>query len=162
MKKTRGFTLIELLVVIAIIGVLSSVVVASLNTARGKARDASRRAAMHQIVLALNLYYDANGRYPISGVCRSDAWCEDGQGANWIPGLQAFLNPQPHDPVPHGAGLAPFHYFSVDGTRYYLATTMENPEGTCTSGLAFYWPWDPTNNTCGWWGGNLYAKTSAN
>lgn len=59
-----GFTLIELLVVIAIIGILSSVVLASLNSARKKGRDARRISDVKQIQLALELYYDANGAYP--------------------------------------------------------------------------------------------------
>jgi len=61
----RGFTLIELLVVIAIIGVLSSVVLASLNSTRAKARDAQRLADMHAVVQALELYALQNdGTYP--------------------------------------------------------------------------------------------------
>jgi prepilin-type N-terminal cleavage/methylation domain-containing protein len=67
MKKTsaRGFTLIELLVVIAIIGILSSVVLASLNSARAKGRDARRISDLKQIQLALELWYDANNQeYP--------------------------------------------------------------------------------------------------
>ena len=62
-----GFTLIELLVVIAIIGILSSVVVASLNSARKKARDARRVDDVKQLQLALELYFDSNtgnGKYP--------------------------------------------------------------------------------------------------
>ncbi len=63
-KSKKGFTLIELLVVIAIIGILASVVLASLNSARKKSRDARRVADIKQIQLALELYFDANRSYP--------------------------------------------------------------------------------------------------
>ena len=53
----RGFTLIELLVVIAIIGLLSSIVLASLNTAREKARDAKRQGDLHSLQTAIETYY---------------------------------------------------------------------------------------------------------
>jgi general secretion pathway protein G len=67
MNTKRGFTLIELLVVIAIIGILSSVVLASLNSARQKSRDARRIADIKQLQLALELFADSNsGGYPSS------------------------------------------------------------------------------------------------
>ncbi len=59
MKK--GFTLIELLVVIAIIGILSSVVLASLNSARTKGSDAAVKAAMNNLRAQAALYYDGTG-----------------------------------------------------------------------------------------------------
>ena len=62
--QTRGFTLIELLVVIAIIGILSSVVLASLNSARKKGRDARRISDIKQLQLALELYNDTNQGFP--------------------------------------------------------------------------------------------------
>lgn len=62
--NSKGFTLIELLVVIAIIGILSSVVLASLNSARQKGRDARRISDLKQLQLALELYYDSTGGYP--------------------------------------------------------------------------------------------------
>ncbi len=61
--KNKGFTLIELLVVIAIIGILSSVVLASLNSARVKGRDAKRISDLSQIKLANELFFDSNRRY---------------------------------------------------------------------------------------------------
>lgn len=63
-KSSKGFTLIELLVVIAIIGVLASIVLASLNTARRKGRDAKRVSDIKQIQTALELYFDSYGEYP--------------------------------------------------------------------------------------------------
>jgi len=57
-NKQRGFTLIELLVVIAIIGLLSSVVLASLNSARQKSRDARRLSDIKQLQTALELIFD--------------------------------------------------------------------------------------------------------
>jgi general secretion pathway protein G len=63
-KNQKGFTLIELLVVIAIIGLLASVVLLALNSARSKSRDAKRLADMRQMSTALELYYNDFGGYP--------------------------------------------------------------------------------------------------
>ncbi len=63
-NRKKGFTLIELLVVIAIIGILSSVVLASLNSARKKSRDAKRISEVKSLQLALELYNDSKGGYP--------------------------------------------------------------------------------------------------
>jgi prepilin-type N-terminal cleavage/methylation domain-containing protein len=65
MKKTnRGFTLIELLVVIAIIGILSAVVLASLNSARGKGANASIKSNLANLRAGAEMYYDdAPGSY---------------------------------------------------------------------------------------------------
>lgn len=63
MKTSRAFTLIELLVVIAIIGVLSSVVLASLNTARLKAGDASVRSETAQLRNIMAFEYSDTGTY---------------------------------------------------------------------------------------------------
>lgn len=62
--NNKGFTLIELLVVIAIIGVLSAVVLASMNVSRGKARFARILEDMRHIETAVRLAYDTNKAYP--------------------------------------------------------------------------------------------------
>jgi prepilin-type N-terminal cleavage/methylation domain-containing protein len=62
--RLRGFTLIELMVVIAIISLLSSIILAALNSARDKAKATSRNQFARQLTIALELYYTANGGYP--------------------------------------------------------------------------------------------------
>ncbi len=66
-KNNAGFTLIELLVVISIIGMLSSVVLVSLNSARASGRDASRIQTVAQVRNALELYYSDHKAYPTGG-----------------------------------------------------------------------------------------------
>ncbi len=112
----KGFTLIELLVVIAIIGLLSSIVFASLNTARQKARDAKRLAEIKQVMLALELYYDANnGRYPSSDMDGCGGWDTGDKDfpfmtSSGVSTLGSFMPTPPRDMTRTG---------NCDGYRYY-------------------------------------------
>jgi prepilin-type N-terminal cleavage/methylation domain-containing protein len=63
--KITGFTLIEVMVVITIVGLLASVVLASLTDARAKARDTQRVQIVKELQKALELYRNGNGgNYP--------------------------------------------------------------------------------------------------
>jgi len=133
-NKSEGFTLIELLVVIAIIGLLSSIVLVSLNSARGKARDAKRVSDLKQISLALELYYHDNGTYPI-GSCISSPWWKCWGSAGEPRLLPATYIPiMPQDPSFKDNGNACgaddgsrlYAYYSDNGQRYILATNLEN------------------------------------
>lgn len=81
-KTDRGFTLIELLVVIAIIGILSSVVLASLNTARNRGADANIKANLANIRAQAELIYDTDGDY--DAVCGANSTTQNAQIASMI------------------------------------------------------------------------------
>jgi prepilin-type N-terminal cleavage/methylation domain-containing protein len=78
--KTKGFTLIELLVVIAIIGILSSVVLASLNSARNKGADAAIKSNLANQRAEAELFYDIDNNY--EGVCATTGTNVIGDGVN--------------------------------------------------------------------------------
>ena len=122
---SRGFTLIELLVTIAIISLLSSVVLACVNTARAKARDSRRIADMHSIVNALELYYDSNGHYPtqttITASCNTAP-----NGAALDPLVtDGFTNLLPTDPTNNSAtpNRLCYHYMSIGDTSSYSGSS---------------------------------------
>jgi type II secretion system protein G len=75
--KSKGFTLIELLVVVTIIGILATIILSSLSSARESARDAKRLNDVKTIQTALEMYAnDNNGRYPMTGWrgSHTDSW----------------------------------------------------------------------------------------
>jgi type II secretion system protein G len=116
-KGARGFTLIELLVVIAIIGLLSSVVLASLNSARTKGRDARRLSDVKQVQLALELYYNDNAKYPVgTGSAVAIATALTSLKPNYIPSI-------PDDP--NGGSQHYYYIADTNGTSYCIGVKME-------------------------------------
>ena len=77
LQSQRGFTLIELLVVVAIIGLLASVVLASLAGARKKGADASIKQQLTTLATQAELYYSDNNYYTPTGSAVNSNVCQD-------------------------------------------------------------------------------------
>lgn len=144
-KRNKGFTLIELLVVISIIGLLSSVVLASLNTARASARDARRKADLRQIATALEFYYDKFGTYMVAGSGNG------GNGSGWFNldytgqvsvadkllelGFMSGLAIDPSGRVSGHNGQGGAYMIAATVSKYTLWTSLENPSANDTATL---------------------------
>jgi prepilin-type N-terminal cleavage/methylation domain-containing protein len=131
-QSNSGFTLIELLVVVAIIGLLASVVLASLNTARAKARNARRVSDIRQIQLALEFHFDSNGQYPLhsndSG-CGCDYSHLPAGAPDFISQLEpTYFSKVPLDPVQNSGVPNLVYKYISDGNTYTLQFNME-PSG---------------------------------
>ena len=119
-RHQRGFTLIELLVVIAIIGILSAVVLTSLNTARQKARNAQRLTAISEIRKALELYNIDHNAYPSTG---GSWWSTCSNFGSHDPDdvivglVPTYMSSFPEDPYTNGVNSCCYIYRS-DGTNY--------------------------------------------
>jgi type II secretion system protein G len=100
-KSKKGFTLIELLVVIAIIGLLATLSVVALNSARVKARDARRVSDIKQIQTALEMYFNEKNAYPGTGI---NTTLSDVNGFSATASGTVYLGKVPSNPTPRADG----------------------------------------------------------
>ncbi len=127
-NNQKGFTLIELLVVIAIIGLLSTLAVVSLNSARTKARDARRMSDLKQISTAVELFsaQNSSGTYPAGSADCSTGVTNTGTnvicaGNAVADGTDTFLSSIPDDPD----GTSHYTYDRVDDNNYCISADLE-------------------------------------
>ncbi len=126
-RKTKGFTLIELLVVMAIIGILASAVLASLQDARAEARDAIRRQNLHELKVAMEVYYNTHKTYQVAGAGWNDGgqgWLSYVGGAYSVAVSDVLLGTILKDPIQTPGYMI---YLCDGGQSYAISATLEKP-----------------------------------
>lgn len=132
--SARAFTLIELLVVIAIIGILASVVLASLNSARTKGKDASVKSDVDTIATQAALYNSDNGTYGTAvGNCTAGLY-SDATVQSALSGISQ-----------NNGGAANTCY--AGGDTYAVA--VQRPADSSFTPDSVYWCADSTGRKCG-------------
>jgi len=154
-RKQKGFTLIELLVVIAIIGLLATIVMVSLNTARVKARNANRNASIKQIMTAFQMAADTNnGTFPSTGgswncvsVSCYGGWASYPASATVDSSIAPYIK-KTDDPTGGARGYGGYLYNSSWS------------DATHPTGAYLTWMLEPGATDCGP-GGGIYSSTAS-
>ena len=130
----RGFTLIELLVVIAIIGILASVVLASLNTARDKGTDAAVQSSVNNARAQANIFGSkTDGEVNYNGLC-DDANIDQIEADITAKVSATFCNEDDFEQWIFAAPLKTGGYICVDST----GTASTSATGAIPSGATTY------------------------
>lgn len=139
-KLPKGFTLIELLVVVSLIGILATLVLANLNAARERGRDAQRKSDLKSIQNALQIYYNDYGKYPESNPsgtilgCGSAGTTACTWDSAWTAGGNTYMQTLPADPI----STQSYVYERTSLDTYSLKACLENAsdeDGTAESGV---------------------------
>jgi len=145
MEKNKGFTLIEIMMVVFIIGLLASIIVISVSMARGKGRDAKRKADIDSLRTAIEMYADSNQKYPsFPGVPPVPADATGGDVSKLIVDasgtyngpLAPYLERVPHDPKWPADTTQDYQYVKASQPEYGygLEVTMEDGK-SCKTGM---------------------------
>lgn len=133
MKKNNGFTLVELLVVISIIGILATLVMANLNSARSRARDAQRKSDARSIATALRLYFNDKGYYPSNDSsgnilgCGSAGTSVCDWGNEWSVGTTVYMPKLSQDPL---TGQTYKYELGASSDIFTFSACLENKSDT--------------------------------
>jgi prepilin-type N-terminal cleavage/methylation domain-containing protein len=120
-QNQLGFTLIEIMVTVAIIGILTAVILAALDGARTKARDANRISEIKQLEGAIENYFSSCYKFPEVLADLNTSGCAN----NYKPVLSSF---------PKDAANNTYKYYqddgeNDDGKRFHLCAHLESAYG---------------------------------
>jgi type II secretion system protein G len=130
LNTNKGFTLIELLVVISIIGLLASIVLASLLEAKLKAENTKYKSSIKEVQKALALYYSEKNIFPDvaytiqPSAALGDTWTLSYGAQELVSGRYMSLLPVAK------AGGASFYYTATTAsfsTNIYCGATKVQP-----------------------------------
>ncbi|MGE0755694.1 MAG: DUF1559 domain-containing protein [Pirellulaceae bacterium] len=151
--KVRGFTLVELLVVIAIIGILVSLLLPAVQSAREAARRMQCGNNLKQLALAIHNYADTHKVFPCNANA-SDPAATPTNGFSWISKTLPFFEQQTlHDKLNFSLKLSnPFNGTKLPApppnTNLFFVNTVipsllcpTDPTKAVRSDLARYWAW---------------------
>lgn len=172
----KGFTLLELIIVIAIIGILATLGMTSYTASLQKSSDSKRKSDLNQIQVALELYKQDFGSYPLTTNC-SGSWANSSDTTHcgldsftWLPGLtSSYMKTVPNDPKNTGSATTfppaqySYSYFSAGGIcppsdkpgEFYILTTRLEYSKDPAAGIS-----KQITALCSWGQSGLYTVGS--